>query len=212
MLEELELMRKEYFWSLAATRTSEMKIYTYLTTLLWVFMLIIVVGLHIYGNHPKIVVYNFTIFEYTICKVLFYLHVMGAYFIGNAHLCFYCHVIIHGYLQIEVLTAYLQKELGRFKTMTFEEKIVSIRYQSTIEAALLRSIQHHQMLNLWVLTTVLHLMNGGGGDFRYGTKVASMYKKWMKWNILAGVLAMALGIRLSSISVWDFAPLLLLEV
>lgn len=140
---------------------------------------------------------NWPFFVKILHKILSTLFITFTYFIGNTQLCYYAHCIVHGYLQMGILTAHFRQEIGKYKKIKLKNKIHSKVYQSEVNVILKRCINHYQMIKMLVCFLLLFLIHAlCVSYFRYGSKISAAASKISVLHFLPGAVILAVGLTI----------------
>lgn len=142
----------KYFWDNNFLNKHEkreynriVKISIFLQYISWVAILLFVIAIFTAQYFPRII-YNEHWPKSTklVVKTVAYLYTFIAYYMAITHVCFYVYTILHGYLQMKTLKAYLRHEFREYEKIDLNKKMYSYKYQSLVGGAFLRCIKQHK--------------------------------------------------------------------
>lgn len=148
---QISQLQKQTFWDNNFLNKRKFvymaNISVYLHYLLWAFTLLTLIAVYVTPYFPQTIYNdNWSLPTKFFVKTSAYLFFTYGYYIGIGHENYYAYTILHGYLQMNTLKAYLRHELHRYEKIDLTEKISSYKYQSLIEGAFLRCIKQHKKI------------------------------------------------------------------
>lgn len=148
---EINQFRIDYFWNNNFIHTHEklnriVTTYVYLQWCLWFTAITTNIGVWTSNYFPQILYANSSIFMKILLRLFAYFCFTFGYYVALTHESYYVYIILHGYLQIYTLKAYLQQEFRRYENFDLNTQINSYRYQSLIEGVFLRCIKQHKII------------------------------------------------------------------
>lgn len=202
---ELQQIKDTHFWAKDFMNNQEKRLFTLsanaviiLHLILWCLALTVVVIATVCYTSFASIMYNdnWSYFNKILHKILSTIFVTFAYFIGNTQECYFAHMIVHGYLQMGILTAHFRQEIGKYKKIQLIDKIHSKVYQSEVKRILKRCISHYQQLKTLVVLFLLIYLPLPLKYFRYGSIISISASKVAVLHFLSAVIVLAVGLNI----------------